>query len=526
MRTILGPFHPDLENALVDEISRFKRADAMTPLLILVPSDLMRRRLKILLSRERGLSLLNVQLLTFYQLSLRLQAERSSSPLELQNDLFLEEALRQIIRTRQLGAEPFAGIEDRAGGCAALWQTLRDLRDGLVDPTLALEALSEGHFSQRASERTTQLLVLFRTFQRFCREQNIADPSNLDRYATEQVASSQFLAQFSQVFYYGFYDLTQIQIDFFHSVARHYVTTLFYPLLAAKPGHDAWRFAENFYERYVQGHSSEPPIEAAPQTPLPAGARLFDDHKDGVYRHFANHWHCQITNTFGVQDEVSAAAKEILRLIDDDKMEFHDIGVIARSLESYGGVVKDIFHQHLIPLAGALEEPLVQSPLTKAVILLLNLPATDYLRSQVIDLISSPYLRLPTGGKDGSPARPDLWDLASRELAICKGAAEWRRLRNFGHRDLLLSQISDDDEPRVIRIPAAQLVQLAETVETLIADLVGLPTQAFVANYASAWKALLEKYSRHLGRVSSGRSSAEQRDSRSLRRTHRSRKDP
>ncbi|HLN86322.1 MAG TPA: PD-(D/E)XK nuclease family protein, partial [Candidatus Limnocylindrales bacterium] len=494
MRTILGPFHPDLENALVDEIERFKRADPMTPLLVLVPSDLMRRRLKILLSRERRLSLLNLQLLTFYQLSIRLHNERSSSPLELQDDLFLEEALRQLIRTRQPGAEPFAGIEDRVGGCAALWQTLRDLRDGLVDPTLALEALGEGHFSQRASERTTQLLVLFRTFQDFCREQNIADQSNLARYATEQLPSSQFLAQFSQVFYYGFYDLTQIQIDFFRAVARHYPTTLFFPLLAAKPGHDAWHFAENFYERYVQGHSAEPPIEGAAEPWLPASARLFDDHRDRVYSDFAKYWHCQITNTFGIHDEVSAAAKEILRLIDDGKMQFHEIGVIARSLESYGSVVKDIFHQHRIPFAGAIEEPLVQSPLAKAVILLLNLPAKDFLRSQVIDLLSTPYFKSQTKSIENASPRPDLWDLASRELAICKGAAEWRRLRNFAHRDLVLSQVSDDDEPRVIRIPRAQLVALAETVETLIADFVSLSPQASWRDYVAAWKLLLAKY--------------------------------
>jgi len=129
MRTILGPFHPDLENIFVEEILKYKQADFLRPLLVLTPSDLLRRRLKILLSRERHLSLLNVQLLSFYQLSLRLQEQRSGMPLELRSDLFLEEALRQIIRTRRPGAEPFAGIEERAGGCAALWQTLRDLRD-------------------------------------------------------------------------------------------------------------------------------------------------------------------------------------------------------------------------------------------------------------------------------------------------------------------------------------------------------------------------------------------------------------
>jgi ATP-dependent helicase/nuclease subunit B len=494
MRAILGPFHPELENALVAEIRKCKTADLMAPLLVLVPSDLLRRRLKILLSRERGLALLNVQLLTFHQLALRLHAEGGSAPLDLKDDLFMEEALRQIIRSRRPGAEPFAGIEERAGGAAALWQTLRDLRDGLVNPAIALEALGEGQFSRRTGERTLELLLLFQAFQKFCHDQDIADLSTLFRFAAERAPASRFLTGFAQVFYYGFYDLTQIQIDFFHAVVRHCPTTLFFPLLAPKPSHQAWRFAENFYQRYVQGRVTEPPSEMTANLALAAGARLFDDQKNRIYAEPPKHWRCRITSTFGIHDEVSAAAKEILRLVEDEKLQFHDIGIIARSLDSYGSVVKEIFARHQIPLAGALEEPLVESPLTQAVILLLNLPAKDFLRSQVIDLLSSPYLRLPTGKNEHGPARPDLWDLASRELAICKGAAEWRRLRNFTERDLTLAQISDDDERRVIRIPALQLTLLADIVETLIADLVRLPEQASWQSYAEAWQALLEKY--------------------------------
>jgi ATP-dependent helicase/nuclease subunit B len=493
MQTILGPFHPDLENAFVDKILEYKKADLLCPLLVLAPSDLLRRRLKILLSRERRLALLNVQLLTFYQLSLRLQTENDGALPDLRSDLFLEEALRQIIRTRQPGAEPFAGIEDRAGGCAALWQTLRDLRDGLVNPTVALEALGEGHFSQRASERTSQLLILLQTFQRFCRQQKITDQSDLTRTATEQVPSSRFLQQFSQLFYYGFYDLTQIQLDFFLAVARHYPTTLLFPLLTAQPSHDAWSFAERFYERYVQGLNTES-VQEASATLLPATARLFDAVEERTYATFPENWQCQIASTFGVNDEVAAAAKEILRLVDDGKMPFHDIGVVARSLDSYGQIIKDIFHQHRIPLAGTLEEPLVQLPLTKAVILLLNLPSKDFLRSQVIDLLSSPYFQFQN--VDGNPAsvRPDLWDLATRELAICTGVAEWRRLRRYSHRNLELRQTSDDDEPRKIRIPSEQLTSLANIVDTLMADLLRLPGKASWQEYAAAWKILLKKY--------------------------------
>ena len=142
MRTVLGPFHPHLESALVDEIRRHKAGHPLLPVLILVASDALRRRLKILLTREQNLSLVNLHLLTFHQLSLRLSSEvNGMNPPMLRDDLFFEEALRQMIRTKQPGTEAFAGIEERAGGCAALWQTLRDLRDGMVEPSVVLEAL-------------------------------------------------------------------------------------------------------------------------------------------------------------------------------------------------------------------------------------------------------------------------------------------------------------------------------------------------------------------------------------------------
>lgn len=494
MQTILGPFHPDLENALVEAIAKHKKTDLLCPLLILVPADLIRRRLKILLARERGLALLNVQILTFHQLSLRLNGERAGAPAENYDDQFLEEALRQIIRTGQPGTEPFAGIEARAGGCAALWQTLRDLRDGLVDPELALAALSEGHFSQRASAPTAALLTLLQTFQNFCQERGIEDQAGHYRRAAEQAPSSPFLQQFTKIYYYGFYDLTQIQLDFFRAVARHFPTTLFFPLLAVKPSHEGWSFAEKFYERYVQGQATTVTGGAAETQPLPARARLFDADKNRHYAPAKKNWHCQIVSSFGIHDEVAGAAKEILRLVDGGKLTFDDIAVVARGLESYGGVIRDCFAQHRIPLAGRLEQPLAQFPLAKAVILLLNLPAKDFLRSQVIDLLSSPYLRLENLGAELAHGRADLWDLASRELAICKGIGEWRRLRRYAQRDLLLRQISDDDEARAITIPAAQLTALANLVDTLVADLAGLPAQATWQAYSATWKNLLEKY--------------------------------
>ena len=424
MQTILGPFHPDLEDAFVTEILRLKETDLLCPLLVVTPSDLLRRRLKVLLARERHLSLLNVQFLTFHQLALELRKAASNGPLRLQSDLLLEEALRQMIRQRHPGAAPFAGLEERTGGCAALWQTLRDLRDGLVDPPVALEALREGHFSRSVGERTSDLLVLLQTFQQCCRRQEIADQSSLIIEATAQVPQSGFLLQFTKIIYYGFYDLTQIQLDFFHSVARRYPTLLFFPLLAAQPRHAAWSFADRFFERHLQGLDTGSSQTKDLVAPLPGLARLFDEAESRPYLDLASGWQSRIVSAFGVIDEVTAAAKEILKLVDSGEFQFNEIGVVARSLEPYSFAIRDVFHQHGIAPAGTFEESLTRFSLVKAVILLLNLRPRDFLRHHVIDLLSSPYFHCSSLLKARALFPPDLWDLATRELAISKGAGD------------------------------------------------------------------------------------------------------
>ena len=224
---------------------------SLCPLLILVPSDALRRRLKVLLSRERSLSFLNLQLLTFYQLSAKLCAEAEGlSPPILREELFLEEALRQIIRTRQPGTEPFSGIEERAGGCAALWQSLRDLRDGMVQPTVAagsaarrsLRFENTGKDSQSLEPASDVFLVSVTSATSEITPPSTSSPSHRHRHRFSWGNSR-------RIFYYGFYDLTQIQVDLFHAVAQTYPTTLFFPLLNTQPVHEGWQFAARFYSR-------------------------------------------------------------------------------------------------------------------------------------------------------------------------------------------------------------------------------------------------------------------------------------
>jgi len=501
MQTILGPFHPHLENALVEAIQERKAADPLCPLLILLPSDSLRRRLKILLTRERSGSFVNLLLLTFHQLTARLLEEKLGLRLPvLRDDLFLEEVLRHTLRTKQPGTEAFAGMDKRVGGCAALWQTLRDLRDGMVDPELALDAVNEGHFGAPGSARMKTLLTLLQTLLRFCQERGIQGYSDWQHHATEQVPSSPFLKQFVHIFFYGFYDLTQSQLELFYAVTQNFPTTLFFPLVHTAPSHEGWSFAERFFQRYIQGRGNRDSAvinlldDPAYQHDVCPAIGLFNPARQWPGLPSPQAWSCKFFNTFGAHDEIVMVAKEILDLVTHEGMTFEEIGVVGRTLDPYRSIVTEVFRRHHIPLASPLEEPLVHFPLTKSVILLLNLPAKDFLRAHVIDLLSSPYFRAPPRGGDAVPARPDLWDLATRELGICKGIREWNRLERYSDRDLPLFRMPHDDEPRDIAIGAAQIRHLAQIFNTLRDDLAALPEKASWSEYVDAWQNLLSKY--------------------------------
>src|SRR5437773_11829909 len=92
---VTGPFHPDLENALVAEVHALKQDDPLRPLAIVVPSHQLARRVKWLLSVEQGRTLLELHVLTFHQLAMTLIRETGGeAPAALVNGFFREELLR------------------------------------------------------------------------------------------------------------------------------------------------------------------------------------------------------------------------------------------------------------------------------------------------------------------------------------------------------------------------------------------------------------------------------------------------
>ncbi|MFQ5597917.1 MAG: PD-(D/E)XK nuclease family protein [Nitrospiria bacterium] len=489
MQIYIGPFHPYLEDVFASEIRRFKSPDPLIPILVVVPSDAIRRRLQRLLAHEHGLNLVNFSILTFHQLSVTLCEAGKTLPNPVAwDDRLFEEIVRCLIRSS--GTDPlFAHLEDTEGGAAALWQSLRDLKDARVDPDVALEALREETFGKETSKKLASLFGLFRSLQHCTQEGALTGYGDLAACAAAEVPASAFLKRFHHIVYYGFYDLTQVQIDLFHAVSRHFDVTLFFPLVRKQ---SAWAFSNRFFERYIEGlarkaseivdlSSDRFGLGRTGGCPPPLG----DPFEDPPSKQETKDLACTLISCFHGRDEVLTTAKEILRLTDDEGLAFHDIAVVSGDIARYLSPIKEVFQNHAIPYKSRCREPLMQYPYAKTLLLFLTLPLKDYPRADVIDLVSSPYFNVDPACPEGLAADKNRWDLISRKAGVTKGSAAWRRLSGIGSGRKAAAESEREQGALLLRI----FQQLYEALE-------GLPPEGAWSDYASLYQTLLDTFLR------------------------------
>ena len=481
LHVVTGRFHPHLEAALVDHISRAKAADPFAALAVLVPSQPLVERLAHLLAVEHRLSLLNVHLLTFHQLALRLAAEagdRAAVP-DVVDDLFFEQLVRHLVRSRLTAVAPLQQIGHSSGTWAALWSTVRDLKDGGVDPAAALRAVEEDCFGRDDRAWLTALFSLHAAVQEAGKVLTAGTADDLAAAITPFVPHSGWIRGVGHVFYYGFYDLTQVQLSLLEAVAKTAPTTLFFPL----DDGPSFRFARRFFDRAIQPlvpstdhvvHLAGSPVSTAPAPRTPS---------------------LTVRSVVGAEEEVAATCRQILDLVETNGYRFDDIGVVARSLEAYRTVLPPVFDRHRIPLVTRIGLPLVQEPLCKTLLQLAALPLHEYYRAAVLDIVTSPLYR--SRHCDQAPpahVRPDLWKLLVPALHITRGAEEWTRLEKAGHAALA---IDGDDEPEhigPIAVPPEVIRLLWLMVSELLEDTAAWPAQGTVAQLAASFQQTLDRH--------------------------------
>ena len=138
-----------------------------------------------------------------------------------------------------------------------------------------------------------------------------------------------------------------------------------------------------------------------------------------------------------------------------------------------------------IDTAGRLDVPLSSVPLVRLLLRMIAVARDDFPRREVIDVLSSPYRRF-AGGEDGAAARPDLWDLLSKELLIVSGSDWETRLARPPRMRRPGEDAETEGDGR-----AAQLALLRSEVRALRASLRPLVEARGYSAFARAVRALL-----------------------------------
>ena len=482
LRLVTGPFHPVLDCALIEGIRSCKIGNPFAPLAIIVPSASLVEHLKHILTRHEPRAFLNIHFLTFHQLALRLQDDLASiaegdpeSTLQLVDDFFFEQLVRQIIRRKLSGLEPLTRLPASPGTWKGLWASVRDLKDAVVAPTTALKALMEGVFEEEDRAWLCSLFTLQAAALEASRSLGVGSPDDLAASLCRNLSGSPFLKGLHHVFYYGFYDLSQVQLSFFESVTHVVPATLYFPLQDLP----AFFFARQFFERHL----------------LPLASTHEDLGGEGATT--TELVELSVKNVIGVEEELATACREILTLVEVNGYRFDEIGVVARTLEPYQARLQSVFDRYRVPFTSTAGKPLSREPLVKTLLRLASLPLNDFDRAAMLDVVTSPFYRVQGVGSAGADLRPDIWRSLVYTLGITKGEAEWKRLAEPASSSILREtevELGEDDERRAGSRDTSQLTYLWSVVSRLIHDCRALPAQGSIGTLTEAFLELAQSH--------------------------------
>jgi len=484
---VTGPFQPVLESSLVEEIRRQKSTDPLTPLAIIVPSEVLRRRLQWLLCVEQGLALYDVHFLTFHQLALRLYEEQiphftspETSGFRLISEFTFRQCLRFVRRSQQSGLSLASEVTSSPGLCAALWSTIRDLKDAMIPPTVIRQAIEEGLFESGGEDGLRTLWTLYEAMDRTSQQLHVGGPDDLASLVIPHVPRSAFLARLTRVCYYGFYDLTQIQLTFFEMVTQHADVKVYFPYI----DHPDFAFARRFHDRHLLAGAvreatelSALSVEAQSQRPL--------DRRS-----------IKVMNAVGAEDELTLACKEIFNLRELHGYRFEDIGLVARTLEPYQPLLKRLFEEHRIPFTSSAMQPIIHEPGIKLLMQLADMVVNRFPADDMIDVFRSPYYQADCGERGQSSWHSDQWEDIIRTLGIARGKEHWSKLSTILKTDA--SQVGDrvfgrntTTSSRVVLASAHELDRLAQELSN---DCQALPSEGRIGELTEAFRQLVEKH--------------------------------
>ncbi|MGA8753394.1 hypothetical protein, partial [Candidatus Deferrimicrobium sp.] len=484
-RLYAGPF-PALEERMIGRYFGGAGRDPELEHVLLVPSNELREHLLKRLASAPGVAsaFAGASAMTLYDFAVRLLKHRGIFPAELPPARMAAAILAAVRETYASGGGDFRGISATPGFIPALARTLSDLEEGCAgDAELALtERAAKDRGDARSAARWAEWRRLRAAVGRKIRAMG---GETRRRIFQEAVAGFEQPGYPFRATLYGFYDFTRLQWMLVERLlSSGLLDEVYFPGLFDGEGNlrpsflyaaRAWDRLRAAFEGNVEFLTDVPsagiafvrerifsPAPPAEVTPAPF-AVLSAPHAEG---------------------EMRLAARRVRSWLDASPAA--SVYLIARKVTpEMAADWERIAAEYGIDTAGRLDVPLSSVPLVRLLLRMIAVARDDFPRREVIDVFSSPYRRF-AGGAGDIAARPDLWDLLSKELMIVNGSDWETRLARppRGRRPAEDPETEADGR-------AAQIALLRSEVRALKASLRPLAEARGYAAFARAVRALL-----------------------------------
>ena len=375
--------------------------------LMLVPTAIRRRATESrLLAAQAAGVLVQPQVFTLPDLADRLLTAAGSTVRRV-----TQLARRQVIREclDALGGRDAALLGDvRAtpGLVGALDELFRELKQARVEPDAFGRAL-QGHLR---SPRNAVLARLYDAYQKALHAHDVYDDAGQFWHAAALVAQAKFgpFERLALLAVDGFQDFAPAQIDMLDALSRRAERTLITltwqadrPNLFGVTGRTRERLRDRFGARLVETVVDEPAGLAAGLERVRTHLfRVADAGKpppaDGTV---------SVIRAAGRTREVEEVARQAVDLVRGGATEPASIAVIARSLETYGPLVREIFPRYGLEFRVQGGPALRDCPVIRGVMAMVRLQAQDYSFRSVARLLKSNYFRPEAFGGDAATAR-------------------------------------------------------------------------------------------------------------------------
>ena len=374
--------YPSLENTFLRLACQ---RSALEPWLVVCASSWIAKRLNAQLARKQGV-VANIHFCTLSSFLRTLDGEAGPAKPVFPQDYLRDFLLKDILNEPGLNKYPVS-----RGFVGALKSALRDLADTLVDPDTLEEHLRLSAPAEEGTQDYERFAWFVRVYKRYLEREAALPPyrpyQDFFERALAQVERSAYLKQFSQIVLYGFYDMNGRQLELVNRLRAQFSLTVFAPY----GKFPSYAFAQKFFETNWLGMCGGGQDENEDD----CGALAQSGHYLFAAQGSAPTSGVRIVPSADPAGEVFFAAKEILRLVEEEKYTFADIAVLARVQIPYQEEIRRVFAQNKIPLQGSFAYPLAHAALGAFCLRLFTLAAHGFAREEVLAVLSSPYFARP-----------------------------------------------------------------------------------------------------------------------------------